>query len=250
MVRKEPENRKSFAVTKIKITTTQNIDIEYELATLFDRILAWAIDFVILLGYALIASLVVLIIDPDASPFAYLAAMTPAFLYHLVMEWSVNGRSVGKLAMGIRVVRTDGSPPTVLNYIIRWIFRLLETNLGLLYGMPAVVSIAFNPKGQRIGDLLSGTTVIRVDRKAHVADTIYVRAREGYSPVFPNANELNDRDISTIRDVIELYRSKGDRKVLITCANRVAHVLQIEPPQGMNAELFLRTVMRDYSHMS
>ena len=42
-------------MTKIKITTTQHIDIEYELASVFDRILAWLIDFVILIGYVIVA---------------------------------------------------------------------------------------------------------------------------------------------------------------------------------------------------
>lgn len=237
-------------MTKIKITTTQNIDIEYELATLYDRILAWWIDFFILVAYALIARLFLFIIDPFASSFAYLAILAPAFLYHLYMEWFLTGRSVGKLAMGIRVMRTDGSPPNFVNYFMRWMFRVVETNVFLLYGIPSIVAIAFNRKSQRVGDILSGTTVVRIDRKTHITDTILVRAREGYQPVFPAASKLNDRDVNTIRDVIQLYRQNNDRKVLLACANRVAHVLHIEPPAGMNPDVFLRTIMRDYSSMS
>lgn len=237
-------------MTKIKITTTQNIDIEYELATLYDRILAWWIDFAILVAYALIARLVLVILLDDVDYFGYLASLAPAFLYHFFMEWFLHGRSVGKLALGLRVMRTDGSPPNVINYFMRWMFRVVETNLLLLYGMPAIVSIAFSPKGQRIGDLLSGTTVVRIDRKTQMSDTILVRAREGYQPVFPAASKLSDRDVSTIRDVIQLYRANNDRKVLIACANRVAHVLHLEPPAGMSPDVFLRTIMRDYSSMS
>jgi uncharacterized RDD family membrane protein YckC len=237
-------------VTKIKITTTQNIDIEYELATLFDRILAWWIDFIILVAYALIARLVLVLVDPFASSFAYLAALAPAFLYHFMMEWFFNGRSVGKMALGTRVMRTDGSPPNIINYFMRWMFRIVETNLFLLYGIPSIVSIAFSAKSQRVGDLLSGTTVVRIDRKTQMSDTILVRAREGYQPVFPAASKLSDRDVNTIRDVILLYRQNNDRKVLIACANRVAHVLHLEPPAGMAPDIFLRTIMRDYSSMS
>jgi uncharacterized RDD family membrane protein YckC len=237
-------------VTKIKITTTQNIDIEYELATLFDRILAWLIDFAVLIGYAFFANLVVYMIDPYASHFAHLAAMAPGFLYHFLMEWFFHGKSVGKMAMGIRVMRTDGSPPNILNYFMRWMFRVVETNLLLLYGIPSIVAIAFSPKSQRIGDMLTGTTVVRIDRKTQISDTIFVRAREGYQPVFPSASKLSDSDIHTVRDVITLYRQNNDRKVLIACANRIAHVLHLEPPAGMAPDIFLRTIMRDYSQMS
>jgi uncharacterized RDD family membrane protein YckC len=237
-------------VTKIKITTTQNIDIEYELATLFDRILAWLIDFAILVGYAFFANLVVYMFDPYAGHFAHLAAMAPGFMYHFFMEWFLHGLSVGKMAMGLRVMRIDGSPPNILNYFMRWMFRVVETNLLLLYGIPSIVAIAFSPKSQRIGDMLTGTTVVRIDRKTQISDTILVRAREGYQPVFPGASKLSDRDIHTVRDVIALYRQNNDRKVLIACANRVAHVLHLEPPAGMTPDIFLRTIMRDYSQMS
>ena len=237
-------------MTKIKITTTQNIDIEYEIATLFDRVLAWLIDFLVMVGYILLASLAVLIVDPGASQFAYIGVSAPALLYHLFSETISNGRSIGKSAMGIRVVRLDGSPPNFFNYALRWVFRLVETSPVSLYGTPGVAAIAFNGKGQRIGDMLSGTTVIRVNRKAHFTDTIFMRTKPDYTPHFAEAAKLTDRDATTIRDVIGSYRSSADRKIVNACANRVAHVLHILPPDNMNADQFLRTVLRDYNHFS
>lgn len=237
-------------MTKIKITTTQNIDIEYELATLFERMLAWVIDFAILCGYAMLASLVVLLINPFASQFAYLGAMAPALLYHLVSEQLWQGKSVGKAAVGIRVVRLDGSPPNFFNYVLRWAFRLVETNPFLLYGTISILSISFSEKCQRVGDLLSNTAVIRTSRKADFKDTIFMRNREDYEPVFAEAKGLSDRDAATVREVLNGYKSVNDRKVMNACANRVAHVLHVVPPAGMGAELFLRTILRDYNHLN
>lgn len=244
-----PEFIDSFAVTKIKITTSQNIEIEYELASIFDRILAWLIDIVIIVVYVLIAAFVVSAALGDISSGAIALATVPGLLYHLLCEWFFRGQSVGKMAMRIKVVRVDGSPANVGNYLLRWIFRLLEVNPGMFYGSIAIGSIAFSPRGQRFGDMMAGTTVIKLDRKVSLADTILAPTREGYQALFPEVSKLDDADAGTIRDVLKQHRMEGDQSVLNACANRVCHALGITPPQTMNAEQFLRSVLKDYSHL-
>ncbi|MEM0996871.1 MAG: RDD family protein [Bacteroidota bacterium] len=237
-------------MTKIKITTTQHIDIEYELASVFDRILAWLVDFMIIIGYLLVAMSIVQSVNPDADRGAMALVALPIFFYHLVMEWMFNGRSVGKMALRLRVIRLDGSPPNVGNYLMRWIFRLLETNPALFYGIVAIGSVAISEKGQRIGDMLAGTTVIRTQRKVGIQDTIFARTGSDYEPVFPAVAGMNDRDAGTVKDVLRMYRRERDPKLLNICANRVCHVLEIVPPKAMTSEQFLRHVLRDYSHLN
>jgi uncharacterized RDD family membrane protein YckC len=236
-------------VTKIKITTPQNIEIEYELASIFDRILAWLIDIIIIVGYVGIAILVVSAIMGEFSTGAVALVSLPGLLYHLGCEWFLGGQSVGKMALRIKVVRIDGSPANVGNYLLRWMFRLLEVNPGVFYGSVAIGAIAFSPKGQRFGDMMAGTTVIKLERKVSLADTIFATNKEGYQALFPEVSKLDDADARTIREVLQTHRFSTDRGVLNACANRVCHALGISPPQGMNEEQFLRYVLKDYAHM-
>lgn len=236
-------------MTKIKITTTQNIEIEYELATIFDRILAWLIDIAIIGVYGLIAFLVSIIIAGDISRGLVSVLMLPGLFYHLAMEVFFKGKSVGKMALGISVVRLDGSPPNVGNYLTRWIFRVIETNPIIFYGSIAVATVAFSKKGQRLGDMISGTTVIRPSAKVGLQDTILAKANEGYEAMFPQVKKLDDIDMGTIKDVLRLSRSAADLALINACANRICNVLEVKPAQGMNAEQFLRIILRDYSHL-
>jgi uncharacterized RDD family membrane protein YckC len=236
-------------VTKIKITTTQNIEIEYELASIFERILAWLIDIFIIIVYVAFSAFVITLILGEVSGGAIALATIPGLLYHLGCEWFLGGRSVGKMALRIKVVRIDGSPPNIGNYLLRWMFRLVEVNPALFYGSVAIGSIAFSPKGQRFGDMMAGTTVIKQDRKVSLGDTLFATNKEGYQALFPEAGKLDDADARTIREVLHMHRFQLDRSVLNACANRVCHALGVTPPQGMNAEQFLRYVLKDYAHL-
>lgn len=237
-------------MTKIKITTSQNIEIEYELASIFDRILAWLLDIVIIVGYVLIAALVATVAAGEPSRGLFALVSLPALFYHLCCEWFFRGQSVGKMALRIKVVRVDGSPANVGNYMLRWIFRLLEVNPMIFYGAVAIGAIAFSARGQRFGDMMAGTTVIKLDRKVSLSDTILATNRDGYQPMFPEVTKLDDTDVNTIRDVLKQLRLEGDQSVLNACANRVCHVLGVTPPKNMNAEQFLRYVLKDYSHLN
>lgn len=235
-------------MTKIKITTSQNIEIEYELASIFDRILAWLIDIVIIVGYVGIASMVVTAAIGDISGGAIALVSLPGLLYHLLCETLFQGQSVGKMALRIKVVRVDGSPPNFGHFLLRWIFRLVE-NPVVFYGAVTIGAIAFSPRGQRFGDMMAGTTVIKLERKVSLADTLYAPSKEGYQAMFPEVGRLDDADANTIRDVLRLYRMEANMGVLNACANRICHVLGIAPPQNMNAEQFLRYVLKDYAHL-
>lgn len=79
------------------------------------------------------------------------------------IEIAMRGRSLGKLAIGGRVVRTDGGAITMRHSIIRALTGVLETYMTL--GAVAIISGAFSPRSQRLGDLLAGTYCQRVRTK-------------------------------------------------------------------------------------
>ncbi len=69
------------------------------------------------------------------------------------------GRSLGKLAAGLRVVRDDGGPIRWRHALVRWLVAVPE--IYLTGGSAALICSLWNPRGKRFGDLLAGTYVVR-----------------------------------------------------------------------------------------
>jgi uncharacterized RDD family membrane protein YckC len=95
-----------------------------------------------------------------------------AFAYYVILEgrWGV---TLGKLAVKIRVVDGSGAPPGYGRAAIRTLLRLVEVNPMLAGGFPAAIAVWLSKKHQRIGDMLAGTYVLRVEdvkRLRHVVD--------------------------------------------------------------------------------
>jgi len=236
-------------VTKIKITTTQNIDIEYELATVFERIVAWLIDFFVIIAYILIAITVSnMIFSREDNYFGTLGLVSPFLLYHFLSEWLLNGQSLGKMAMRIKVIKLDGSPPTVGSYLLRWVMRIIDCDPLFFYGSFGIGSISMTPKGQRFGDIIAGTTVVKMNRNVTMADTMFTTTHEGYVLTYPEVKLLSDTDVNTLTDVLRLYQREHNLKLLNITANRVCHVLDITPQGRQDAETFLRHLIYDYNH--
>jgi uncharacterized RDD family membrane protein YckC len=79
--------------------------------------------------------------------------------YPLVLESSTRGRTVGKLAFGLRVVRDDGGAIRLRHALVRALLEVVE--IWLLLGVPALFCSLLNSMGKRLGDLAAGTVVIR-----------------------------------------------------------------------------------------
>ncbi|OSC26665.1 RDD family protein [Mycobacterium vulneris] len=78
--------------------------------------------------------------------------------YPLVLETATRGRSVGKIAMGLRVVSDDGGPERFRQALFRALAALVE--IWMLFGSPAVICSILSPKAKRIGDIFAGTVVV------------------------------------------------------------------------------------------
>lgn len=78
--------------------------------------------------------------------------------YPLILETATRGRSVGKIAMGLRVVSDDGGPERFRQALFRALAALVE--IWMLFGSPAVICSILSPKAKRIGDIFAGTVVV------------------------------------------------------------------------------------------
>jgi len=78
--------------------------------------------------------------------------------YPIAFETATRGRSLGKMALGLRVVSEDGGPERFRQALFRSMAGVIE--IWALFGGPAVICSLLSPKGKRIGDIFAGTVVI------------------------------------------------------------------------------------------
>jgi uncharacterized RDD family membrane protein YckC len=83
--------------------------------------------------------------------------------YPIVSEWLTRGRTVGKLAFGLRVVRDDGGPIGFRQALVRGLAGLLLEKPGVfapLTTIAGVLTISFSSTDKRLGDMMAGTVVL------------------------------------------------------------------------------------------
>jgi uncharacterized RDD family membrane protein YckC len=135
------------------------------LAKFPSRALAITIDFVVLFVVALVFVMIIGALAPELDQ-ALGSAVTLTFGVALLVgvpvgvETLTRGRSLGKLALGLRVVRDDGGPIRFRHALTRGLAGFFVDFYTTL-GVGAVVSSLLSERGKRIGDLLAGTVVIR-----------------------------------------------------------------------------------------
>jgi uncharacterized RDD family membrane protein YckC len=238
----------------IRITTSQNIDIDYEVAGLGERIVAYLIDlamFVVILIASMIAFGVSGGNGSSSSVLIGVLIVIYAALYvfyDLVCEVAMNGQSVGKRVMKIKVISLDGGRPRFSQYLLRWLFRIIDFFPGTL-NLCGLICIAVSDKTQRVGDMVAGTTLIRTEPRTKIHNIAFKPSDDGYQPVFAAAANLNDKDIELINEVINSYIKNRNSVLIYNMAQRIKDLLVITPPAGMNDMLFLQTIIKDYSHL-
>lgn len=153
---------------RVTISTPEGIEIDLLLAGLGSRFLATLLDTLIQAGVILALSAVLGVLGGGATggglggwaeALFILSFFALFFGYHIVFETLASGRSPGKRAAGIRVVRLGGEPIGFLASAIRNTVRLLDF-LPFLYGVGLVVIVA-SGKNQRVGDMAAGALVVR-----------------------------------------------------------------------------------------
>jgi len=117
--------------------------------------------FVLLLATLLITARSLDVIDPDLAPAIGIAiAVLVMVVVPTTVETLSRGRSLGKLALGIRVVRDDGGPVRFRHAFLRALVGIGE--IWLTLGSVALVASLTNDRGKRLGDMAAGTYAIRV----------------------------------------------------------------------------------------
>ena len=228
------------------LNTSQNVSLEFRIASVADRMLAYALDLLIIGTAALIVTLVLSQTGFGFSPWM-LIMFFPVLFYHFLFEMFFNGQSPGKMIMGIRVVKTDGSQLTLGSCFIRWIFRLID--ITLMGGAVAVLVIIINGKGQRLGDLAAATTVLKTTRKGELERTIWTEVEENYEIRFPQVELLSEKDIQVVKDVLLTAYKNGYTQTASDLVRKTRTA--INEKTGISSELndrsFLVTILKDFN---
>jgi len=240
----------------IDITTTQNVTIEYELATLRDRFFAFFIDVMIIGTAYFILFLTIISIWPDLfTGSSHLQTFFTQFFpigcfvfYQLFSEILGNGQSWGKKMMGLKVVRLDGKEPGLSDYLLRAIFHIVDSLFT--FGVLGALLISSSTKSQRLGDMTANTTVIRIkfNLRFQLEDILKINSLDDYEPTYPEVRSLSEKDMLLIKKTIaryQQYRNGAHERVVNDLVTKLMGLLDIvEKPK--NKIEFLKTLIRDY----
>ncbi|MFF3845501.1 RDD family protein [Streptomyces sp. NPDC002328] len=235
-----------------ELVTGEAVALELQPARLPSRSLAALLDLaVVVVGYVVV-SIALLAATASLDEAAQTAVSIASFLLVLVgapiaVETLSHGRSLGKLACGLRVVRDDGGPIRFRHALVRGALGVVE--ILLTAGVVACVASLVSARGRRLGDVFAGTLVVR--------ERVPV-ARSGFVPPPPPwlAGRFTALDLSAVPDglwlAIRQYLGRMDQldpQVGRAMAERLAGELAARTgapvPPGVQAAAFLAAVVQE-----
>jgi len=158
----------------LRIDTPENVAFDYEVAGIGSRFLAAMVDTLLILVLQVVVLLATLLVGRSIAAatsgrgdrvtgwvFAVMGLLAFAFFwgYYVFFEAIWNGQSPGKRWVGLRVMRTDGTPISLPESLIRNLVRLVDF-LPAYYGV-GIITMFINTQARRLGDLAAGTLVVR-----------------------------------------------------------------------------------------
>ncbi|MBO0331766.1 MULTISPECIES: RDD family protein [Flavobacteriaceae] len=231
---------------QFQIETAQNITINQNTSHLGERMLAYIIDTFIIVVYTILifVFLASLEVDIDDQWAFYLILSLPAFFYYLLFETLMNGRTIGKGAMNLRVVKLDGSKPNFGNYFVRWALRIID--VSLTSGGGAVLTILIRGKGQRLGDIAAGTTVISEKKRVSLSDTLLRELPDDYQPTFPQVTVFKDKEMQTIKELYDKAKRNANHNIIVSLDKRIKEVLGVQT--SLQPIDFVDVIIKDYNY--
>jgi uncharacterized RDD family membrane protein YckC len=237
-----------------RMVTPEAVALQFQTANIGSRILAYLIDMVIVvvgifLGLFAVALLGQAsdVVVPDWVALTLILVLLPGWWlgYFIACETLWRGRTVGKAALGLRVVTKEGGPVRFRHAAIRSLLGLVD--FAIAGGFFAVVFILLTPDNQRLGDLVAGTLVLRERSGLAAPAPVSFHApagMEAYTSAL-DSSRLTIEEYQAVRTFLLRADSlpPGPRAALaLQLANPLAGRLRPPPPAGSTPELFLRCV--------
>jgi uncharacterized RDD family membrane protein YckC len=231
--------------------TSEAVEVELPVASILHRCLSGLIDLIVLVVALFLASLVIGLVIPEVST-AIAQSLLVVTVVLLVLgipmatETVTRGKTVGKIATGLRTVRDDGGPIGFRQAAVRGLIGWVE--IYLAQGTVALVAMVLTSRNRRLGDLAAGTYVI------NERQTIRLPMPTAMPPQL--AGWAAGADIAALPDSLALAtRQFLHRAPTLTPQSRVAlgtdlarqvsRFVAPQPPPGHHPETFLAAVLAD-----
>ncbi|NJM80729.1 MAG: RDD family protein [Flavobacterium sp.] len=240
-------------MSQLTITTTQNVGINFTAASVGDRMLGQVLDILVIIAYSTVVTYILnatelniyfASFDNWSTVAIYIIIYSPVIFYSIIQESIWEGRTIGKKIMKMKVIKIDGYQAGFGDYLVRWLFRLVEVLIG--FGVISLITVIFSDKNQRLGDMTAGTAVISLKNNVNINHTILQEVNEDYVPTYPLVIKLSDNDVRIIKETFETAVKNRDYSTLIKLREKVISVTGIKNQSG-NDQDFIRTLMKDYN---
>lgn len=225
----------------LQIDTPENVIFDYAVSGIGSRFLAALVDTtLIVLIQVIILTPVTYVInrinqESEVIPTGWLVVLISliGFLFfwgfYIFFELAWAGQSPGKRWVGLRVIRTDGTPVTLTESIIRNLVRLVDF-MPFGYGF-GLITMFVNDQSRRLGDLAAGTLVVH-DRPVETIQMLTDKGRLGNVANFYTSfdlgdfplEQLNPREIEVIEEYIHRREQIGPAQANILAKRIVSQI--------------------------
>lgn len=241
-------------MSELTINTTQNVAIKFQAASIGDRMLASFIDILIKIAYIIVIYFIIIELtgiksilndlDQWSAMSIMIVILFPTFVYSLFLESMLEGQTFGKRILKIKVVKIDGYQASFGDYLIRWLFRVIENNV--MFGLIGLIAMVISKKVQRLGDIAAGTAVITLKNNVTISHTILEEVHTEYEPKYPLVIKLSDNDVRIVKETYHKAIINDDEEIITKLVAKIENVTGIKK-QGENNSQFIKTVLKDYS---
>lgn len=240
-------------MTQLSINTTQNVNINFTAASVGDRILGQLLDLLVKIAYIITIYFIVQIFSLEnlfdgLDQWSIIAIISliglPVMFYSLIQESLWEGQTIGKKIMKMKVIKLDGYQASFGDYLIRWLFRLIEISIG--NGVIGLIAIVASSKNQRLGDMAAGTAIISLKNNININHTIIQDINSDYLPTYPLIIKLSDNDVRIVKETFETAVKQKDFVTLSKLANKISSVTGIKNTSGTDSD-FIKVVLKDYN---
>lgn len=241
-------------MSELSITTTQNVNINFNTASAGERVLAYLLDLVVIIAYYVVIYYIILNLLNGEQLMVGFDEWTeraiqgiislPVLFYALWQESLMEGQTFGKRIMKIKVIKIDGYQASFGDYLIRWILRIVEVTPPLSF--IGLISMMVSGKTQRLGDMAAGTAVITLKNNININHTILKEVNDAYVPVYPLVIKLTDNDVRIIKETYEVSLKSTDLEMIAKLQAKIENVTGIKSVSA-NSMAFVDTVLHDYN---
>jgi len=233
------------------IITGEGVLLDSRPTSAATRLLAALLDLLVLGAGVVVLFIALGVVGPQPSEevsriLTIVLLATITVVLPTTVETLTRGRSLGKMAMGIRIVRDDGGPLVFRQALIRALVGVVE--LWLTLGTVALICSIVHPQGKRVGDILAGTYAVRVRGAAKVRTPVMMPPHL--------AGWAHTADLARLPDGLALsVRQFLGRAASLHPASRVQLGSQLTaevqryvnplPPAGTHPEAFLAAVLAE-----